>query len=99
LINHPGEVSTKTANLCTAKLLLNSVISTPAAQFMTGNLKEFYLGTPMDRYEYMQVPIHMIPDDIIKIYNLTPLIKNGVIYIEIHHGMYGLPQAGKRPIS
>jgi hypothetical protein len=95
LIDYPGEVSTKTANLCTAKLLFNSVISTPDAQFMTGDLKDFYLGTPMDRYEYMQVPIHMIPADIIKSYNLTPLVKNGVIYVEICRGMYGLPQAGK----
>jgi hypothetical protein len=95
LIDYPGEVSTKTADLCTAKLLFNSVISTPDAQFMTGDLKDFYLGTPMDRYEYMRVPIHMIPADIIKSYNLTPLIKNGVIYVEIRRGMYGLPQAGK----
>jgi hypothetical protein len=95
LIDYPGEVSTKTADLCTAKLLFNSIISTPDAQFMTGDLKDFYLETPMERYEYMRVPIHMIPADIIKSYNLTPLIKNGVIYVEIRCGMYGLPQAGK----
>jgi hypothetical protein len=41
LIDYPGEVSTKTADLCTAKLLFNSVISTPDAQFMTGDLKDF----------------------------------------------------------
>jgi hypothetical protein len=33
-IDYPGEVSTKTASLTTAKLLFNSVISTPGAKFM-----------------------------------------------------------------
>lgn len=67
----------------------------PNARFMTGDLKDFYLGTPMERYKYMRVPAHMIPDDIIQAYNLTPLIKNSIIYVEICRGMYGSPQAGK----
>jgi hypothetical protein len=95
LIDYPGDVSTKTADLCTAKLLFNSVLSTPDARFMTGDLKDFYLGTPMERYEYMRVPIHMIPTDIIESYKLAPLVKNGFVYVEIRRGMYGLPQAGK----
>jgi hypothetical protein len=94
-IEYPGDVSTKTANLCTAKLLFNSVVSTPEAKFMTGKLTDFYLGTPMDRYEYMRIPVHMIPDAIIEEYNLTPLIHNGFVSVEIQRGMYGLPQAGK----
>jgi hypothetical protein len=94
-IDYPGDVSTKTADLCTAKLLFNSVISTPDAKFMTGDLKDFYLGTPMERYEYMRVPLHMLPASIIEEYNLTPLIHNGFVYVEIRRGMYGLPQAGK----
>jgi hypothetical protein len=94
-VEYPGDVSTKTADLCTAKLLFNSVVSTPTAKFMTCDLKDFYLGTPMERYEYMRVPIHMIPDEIMEAYNLTPLIKNGFVYVEIQRGVYGLPQAGK----
>jgi hypothetical protein len=87
LIDYPGDVSTKTADLCTAKLLFNSVLSTPDARFMTGDLKDFYLGTPMERYEYMRVPIHMIPTDIIESYKLAPLVKNGFVYVEIRPGM------------
>jgi hypothetical protein len=44
-IDYPDNVSTKTANLTTAKLLINSTISTPNAQYMTANLKDLYLGT------------------------------------------------------
>jgi hypothetical protein len=34
LIDYPGNVSTKTAGLPTAKLIVNSVVSTPQAMFM-----------------------------------------------------------------
>ena len=53
LIDYPSDVSTKTADLTTAKLLFNSVISMPNAKFMGIDLKKFYLNTPMERYEYM----------------------------------------------
>jgi len=94
-VDYPYDVSTKTADLTTAKLLFNSVLSTPGARFMTADLKDFYLGTPMDRYEYMRIPVDMLPTAIIDQYDLTPLIHNGHVYVEIRRGMYGLPQAGK----
>jgi hypothetical protein len=40
-IKYNGSVSTPTANLITVKLLLNSVISTPGAQYMTLDIKDF----------------------------------------------------------
>jgi hypothetical protein len=43
-----------TADLLTIKLLINSVISTAGAKFMTMDIKDFYLNTPMDRYKYMR---------------------------------------------
>ena len=48
----------------------------------------------MTRYEYMRLSITIIPQDIIKQYNLPPLVSNSYIYIEIQQGMYRLPQAG-----
>jgi hypothetical protein len=53
LVHYPDKVSTPTADLSTVKLLLKSVISTPSAHFATFDLKDFYLGTPMMRKEYM----------------------------------------------
>ncbi len=57
LINYPGDCRTPTADLLTLKLLLNRVISTPKAKFMTRNLKDFYLMTPMNCYEYFQMKL------------------------------------------
>jgi hypothetical protein len=49
----------------------------------------------MDRYEYMQIPGHMIPDFTMDLYKLHSLIKNGNLYVKLCKGMYGLPQASK----
>ena len=42
----------------------------------------------------MRIPIKLIPQDFIDLYDLTPKVKNGYIYMEISRGMYGLPQSG-----
>ncbi len=49
----------------------------------------------MERYEYMAIPMADIPQTIIDQYNLQDLAVNGVVYVEIRKGMYGLPQAGR----
>ena len=93
-IIYHGKVSTPTADLTTVKALLNSTISTPNAKFMSIDIKDFYLNTPMEQYEYMWIPVKYIPANIMQQYQLTPLIHNNMIMVEIRKGMYGLPQAG-----
>jgi hypothetical protein len=94
-VHYPGDAGTPTANLLTVKLLLNSIISTTNAKFMTIDIKDFYLNTPMARYEYMQLRIADMPEDVIEHYKLTDIATHdGYIYCEIQKGMYGLPQAG-----
>jgi hypothetical protein len=94
LIDYPGNVSAKVADLTCAKALFNSTVSTRDAKFMGIDIRNFYLGTPMARYEYMFLPISLIPQEIIDEYNLMEKVHNGRIYIEIQRGMYGLPQSG-----
>ena len=48
-INYPGEVTMPTAQMLVAKLLFNSVISTKDAKFMTMDISNFYLMTPLKR--------------------------------------------------
>ena len=40
-INYPGEFATPTTEMLVAKLLFNSVISTPGARFMTMDIANF----------------------------------------------------------
>jgi hypothetical protein len=91
-VHYPGDAGTPTANLLTVKLLLNSIISTPNAKFMAMDIKDFYLNTPMARYEYMRLRIANMPEDVIAHYKLTDIaMHDGYIYCKIQKGMYGLP--------
>jgi hypothetical protein len=51
-VHYHGNADTPTANLLTIKILVNSIISTAGAKFMTMDIKDFYLNTQMARYEY-----------------------------------------------
>ncbi len=48
LINYPGELSTRTADLTTSKLIWNSVLSTEGAKYMCLDIKNFYLTAPLN---------------------------------------------------
>ena len=95
LINYPGDCGTPTADLLTVKLLFNSIISTPNAKFMSIDIKDFYLCTPMKRYEYFRMKLELFPEDIIQEYDLRNKVDaTGNVHCEVRRGMYGLPQAG-----
>ena len=94
-INYPGDVATPTAEMLVAKMLFNSVVSTPGARCMCMDISNFYLMTPLKRPEYIKIKLSDIPDEIIKEYKLKEKeTKNGCIYIVANRGMYGLPQSG-----
>jgi hypothetical protein len=46
-VHYLGNAGTPTADLLTVKLLINSTISTPNTKYMTMDIKDFYLNTPM----------------------------------------------------
>jgi hypothetical protein len=95
LINYPGDCGTPTADLLTIELLLNSIISTPHAKFMSIDIKDLYLKTPMTRYEYFRMKLELFPEDIIAEYDLRSKVNaNSYVHCEVRRGMYGLPQAG-----
>jgi hypothetical protein len=95
LVNYPDDCGTPTADLLTVKLLFNNIISTPNCKFMTIDIKDFYLMTPMDRYEYFRMKLEVFPPDIIEEYGLRDKVNtNGNVFCEVRRGMYGLPQAG-----
>jgi hypothetical protein len=93
-LDYSGEVATSTADITTFKILINSTLSTEQAEMMMMDIKNYYLGTPLPRYEYMRLPLAIIPDEVIQKYNLTDKAVDGWVYLEIRKGMYGLKQAG-----
>ena len=95
LIDYRGDKSTATADIITAKILFNSILSTKEARLLGLDISNFSLNTPMSRYEYMKIPIEIIPTDIVLQYKLLDKVRKGFVYIEIRKGMYDLPQAGE----
>jgi hypothetical protein len=99
LIDYPGKLTTRTADLVTSKMLWNSVLSTPNAKYACADIGDMYLQTPMHQYEYMLIKANLVPDEFKDLYNLHEKVYNGIIYMEIRRGCYGLPQAGIRHLS
>jgi hypothetical protein len=46
-IEYPGDISTRSAGITTAKIIINSVISTQDAKFLVIDIKNFYVNTPL----------------------------------------------------
>ena len=83
-------------SLLETKLLPNSVISDAnlGAKFMSADIKDFFLTSPMKDPEYMRIHYRYFPSEIRQQYNLDALVdKTGFVYIKIKKGMHGLKQA------
>jgi hypothetical protein len=58
-IENPGEKSTRTADLTTAKILINSVISTKGARFLVVDIKTS-ISTPPSRDTNIFLSIYLL---------------------------------------
>jgi hypothetical protein len=93
-LDYSGDVATSTADITTFKNLINSTLSTADSAMMMMDIKNYYLGTPLPRFEYMKMLLSRFPEKIVDKYNLGALAIDVWVYIEIRKGMYGLKQAG-----
>jgi hypothetical protein len=65
-------------------VLLNSIISTENARCVILDVKDFYLNTPMKRFEYMRLKLNDIPEEIIIEYKLREIAtEGGYVYYKI----------------
>jgi hypothetical protein len=54
-LNYSGDVATSVADITTFKILINSTLSTKDAAMMMMDIKNYYLRTPLPRFEYMKM--------------------------------------------
>ncbi len=73
-------MSMPTADLTTIKMLWNSILSTENAKLITADVPNFYLGTPMERSEFMLFPLKIMPKEIITKYKFQDLEEDGWVY-------------------
>ena len=84
------------ASLLETKLILNSTISDAhkGARFLSADLQDHFLASPMEETEYTRIHSRYFLGDIWKQYNIEELIEeDGYVYVMIKKGMYGLKQA------
>jgi hypothetical protein len=60
-LDYSGDVATSTADITTFKILINSTLSTKDATMMMMDIKNYYLGTPLPRFEYMKMLLSRFP--------------------------------------
>jgi hypothetical protein len=89
-LGYSGNVATSTADITAFKILINSTLSTEDAAMMMMDIKNYYLGTLLPRFEYMKMLLSRFPEEIIQKYNLNALAVDRWVHIEIRKGMYGL---------
>jgi hypothetical protein len=90
------DVSAHTANLEVVKILIHATCSSKR-KWMTIDIKDFYLGTPLPpgQYEYMRIHKSKISAATVSKHNLGPLLHENYFHFEIRKCLYGLPQSGK----
>jgi hypothetical protein len=72
----------------------NSVLSTEGAKNMCLDIENLYLTAPLDRYEYIKMPLVLFPKWIKKQYELGKYAFNGFVYLKMRQAVRGFPQAG-----
>ena len=92
-IKYPGPTTARTAAMPLVKLLLQSVVS-DSKRFLTLDIKDLYLNTPIDIPEYLRISSKFLPQHIINKNDLKQYLHNGSVLFEVNKGMYGLPRAG-----
>ena len=78
--DYKGETTTRTVDVTIVKMHLQSVLSTNGGNCMGLDLKDFYLATPTEEYEYARIKVEYIPKEMMDNYNLWDLVNNGYLY-------------------
>ena len=91
--DYAGPTAAQTADMVSIKTLLNATVS-EGADWMTMDIKDFYLGTPLPHPEYMRIHIDQMPQKSREKYISSGMLKNDYLLFEINKGIYGLAQAG-----
>jgi hypothetical protein len=94
LVTYEGKLSVRTADINTAKIHWNSVISNKKAKYMCLDIKNFYLTAALEYFEHIKIPFVLFPSWIVEQYDLAKHQKDGWVYLEMRQAVWGLPQAG-----
>ena len=91
----PYDVSSPVVSMTNSKLHINSTISDAhnGAHYLSIDIINFYLGTNMTCHQYMRIHPSKTPQEMKNEYEFV-ISANGLVYLEICKGMYGLKESG-----
>jgi hypothetical protein len=88
-INYESSASVQTADVDTAKLHLNSTISTALAKYMCLDIKNFYLMATLEYFKNMKIPLTFFPAWNMEQNNLNKHALNGYVHMELRRAVWG----------
>ena len=89
-IIYDDQVSNPSEDLIIAKLHWNRYLSTPDGNCLIVYFNNFYLNNPMKKAAYYKISIKLIPQEIIKKYDLNNKQSDGYIFVSVKEVMLGL---------
>ena len=90
-----GNLSVPGATVTTTKCMVDSIISTPKAKDLSLDIANVYLNNKLPSPKWMSMPFSIISQEIIEEYTFEKIVdENGIVWIMIVKGMYGLKHAG-----
>ena len=96
-LTYYSDPSSSAISLLDLKIHINSVISDTRKgdRYLTADIINYYLNNSMANYQYMQIHLRDIPNEVVIEYSLLPIAdSSGYIYVEIKKGMYGIKESG-----
>ena len=82
--HYKGVTTANCADLLVVKILLNAAISDSESNWASIDIKDFYLGTPMLRPEYLRVTRKQIPDETMLQFHLDQYVTKDVVYFQVN---------------
>ena len=67
--------------------MMNSVLSRKVSKFITYDIRNYYLATPLEYPECVKIKLTDIPHEFIDKYNLHDYVHEGWVYFEILNGV------------
>ena len=89
-LDYEFDVGSPTTSLLDTKLLINSAITDVrhGDSFMSLDIKDLFLSSPMLDAEFIRIPSKFIPQDIMKRHNFHQMTHNGSSYSKLNKGMH-----------
>ena len=92
-MQYDGPTTARTASMKTVKCLLNATVSEDDKIFVSADIKDFFLGTPLLTPEYMWLKRDQMTATSQAKYGFDKFAKGDRALVRIDRAIYGLPQA------